>query len=275
MTLPVYDDAISRMIESFKDPTFRISGPLISSLAVMLIVLVAAIIVGIQARHHDPMKAPKGLLGLASGFVEWIDSWGEGVMGRHPGNFSGYFLCLFCYLFLAFLWSVTGFPSVIDNLIFPLSLSLVMFVIIQFLGLRHSKWHYFHRYVEPVAFFLPVNLITMWSPIISTTLRMFGNATAGTVVIGLVNWALKNVSVMLFSGLAAGYANPLDSPAAVFFAWIPIGILNLYFGLFSAYIQTLVFASLNGVWFSQELPEENPMGTVVQATRPAGEQSKA
>jgi F0F1-type ATP synthase membrane subunit a len=48
---------------------------------------------------------------------------------------------------------------------------------------------------------------------------------------------------------------------------LPIAVLNLYFGLFSGYIQTLVFASLNGVWIGTEMPEDRAMGIASQATR--------
>ena len=271
---PVFaGDPLSDMINGLQDPTFRISGPLISSLTVMAIVLIFAIVIGIQAHFQDPLKPAKGPLALAMWFIEYLENWGRGVMGRDPGNFTGYFFCLFSYLFMAFIWSITGFPSIIDTLVMPLALSLVMFVIIQYLGLRHQKWRYFHRYIEPIAIFLPINLVTMWSPIISTTLRMFGNCLAGSIIIGLINWALKNISVMLFSGLAVGYASPFDSPAAIWLSFIPIGVLNLYFALFSGYIQTLVFSSLNAVWFSAEMPENDPMGTVVQVTR--GSEDKA
>ena len=262
----VLGDPINDMIESFKDSSFRVSGPLISSLAIMAIVAILAIIVGILARHHDPMKPSRGLLGLAEGFISWLENWTEQTMGRKAGNWPGYFLCLFTYLFLAFIWSITGFPSVIDTLVMPLALSLVMFVIIQYNGLKYQKLRYFHRYVEPIAVFLPVNLITMWTPVISTTLRMFGNCLAGGVIIGLINWAMKNVSVSMINSIT-GQAYGLNSWAAVFFGPIPIAVLNLYFALFSGGIQTLVFASLNAVWFGQEMPEDDGMGIESQAIR--------
>ena len=267
-------DPLADMLESFKDPTFRIGGPTISSLVVMGIVAILAIIVGIQAHFHDPMKPSKGLLGLAEGFYAWLQEWTRGIMGREPGNWPGYFFCLFVYLFMAFIWSITGFPSIIDTLVLPLALSLVMFVLIQFTALRYQKFGYFHRYIEPIPLFLPINLVTMWTPIISTTLRMFGNCLAGSVIIGLVNWALKNVSVMIFASWAGSYANPLDSPAAIWFSPVFIAVLNLYFGLFSGYIQTLVFASLNGVWIGNEMPEDAAMGATSQAIRPAMNKEK-
>ena len=279
--LHVLGDPLSDTIASFQDSTFRLSGPTLSSLVVMFIVAVLAIIAGTQARFHDPMKHSKGLLGLAETFFSWIQDWTRNIMGREPGNWPGYFFCLFIYLFLAFIWSITGFPSIIDTWVLPLALSVVMFTLIQFTALRYQKFGYFHRYIEPIPLFLPINLVTMWTPIISTSLRMFGNCIAGSVVIGLVNWALKNVSINVFSGWAASYAaNPLypinaktgvlDNPAAIVFSPVVIAVLNLYFALFSGYIQTLVFASLNGVWISAEIPEDRVMGVTAQATRSQG-----
>ena len=137
-----------------------------------------------------------------------------------------------------------------------------MFVLIQATGIRYQKWGYFHRYIEPVTLWLPINLLTMWTPIISTSLRMFGNALAGSVIIGLVNWATKKLSLAIFGFL--GEAGMIFVGPAI------IGVLNLYFSLFSGFIQTLVFASLNAVWIGQEMPEDDPMGTDRQVARPEG-----
>ena len=137
-----------------------------------------------------------------------------------------------------------------------------MFVLIQATGIRYQKWGYFHRYIEPVKHWLPINLLTMWTPIISTSLRMFGNALAGSVIIGLVNWATKKLSLAIF-----GF---LGEAGMIFVGPVIIGVLNLYFSLFSGFIQTLVFASLNAVWIGQEMPEDDPMGTDRQVARPEG-----
>lgn len=283
MKMPLLSgNPLQDMIESFKKITwqdywanFRMSGTLLSSLLVMAIIMILAMIVGIQAKRQDPMKPSRGLLAFAEMGVDKLQNWTRAMMGgREPGNWPAYFLCLTVYLFMAFTWSLTGLPSIIDTLIFPLSLSVVMFILIHATAVRYQKWKYFHRYIEPIPIFLPINLITMWTPIISTALRMFGNALSGSVVIGLLNWALKNVSISIFSEWASSYmaatggARLLDTPAAIWLSPLPIGVLNLYFGLFSGFIQTLVFASLNACWITAEMPEANAMGTERQVTRP-------
>ena len=255
----VFDDVdpLKAMVDRFFN--FDVTGPVFSSLCIMLIVAVLAIVIGIKARRADPLKRPKGLLLLAEIYVSWLDTWTEDNMGVKTKYWAGYFMGLFSYLFIAFIWSITGLPSVMDYLVIPFSLSLVMFILIQFTALRYQKWGYFHRYVEPIKIWLPLNLITMWTPLISTSLRMFGNALAGSVVIGLINWVLKAISSKAFYFLGEAGSMVL-SP-------IPIAVLNLYFALFSGFIQTLVFASLNAVWIGQEIPATEAMGTKSQATR--------
>lgn len=263
MDFLTFDGALDKVVDAFKNgwSTFELTGPVIVSLLIMGIVALLSIYVGIRASFQDPLKRPKGLLNLAEMFVSWIDNWVVENMGVKPGtNWGGYFVALFSYLFLSFIWSITGMRSVIDYLLVPFTLSCIMFMIIQIVALKHQKFAYFHRYIEPVFFWLPINLITMWAPIISTSLRMFGNALAGSVILALIDWALQSLSAQLFAFMGEW--------GRIWLSPIPLAILNLYFGLFSGFVQTLVFASLNAVWIGAEIPSEEPMGVTEQVIRP-------
>jgi F-type H+-transporting ATPase subunit a len=88
---------------------------------------------------------------------------------------------------------------------------------------------------------------------------MFGNCIAGSIIITLVDWALQGVSASIFSAMG--------SWGSVFLSPIPIAILNLYFSLFSGFVQTLVFCSLNAVWIGQEIPHDEVMGQSSQVLR--------
>ena len=262
MTNVVYSSVIDNLVDTFTNgwSTFRLSGGVLSSLIIMALVAILAIIIGIQAKFANPLKPTKGLLKLAEIFVEWLEKWVMDNMGVEAGsNWAGYFMALFTYLFLSFIWGITGMHSVVDVLLIPLSLAIVMFVLIQVTALRYQRLHYFHRYIEPLVVWLPINLITMWSPIISTSLRMFGNCIAGSIIITLVDWALQGVSANLFSAMG--------SWGSIFLSPIPIAILNLYFSLFSGFVQTLVFCSLNAVWIGQEIPHDEVMGQNSQVLR--------
>ncbi len=256
-SLPTFASPIQEMMDRFFN--FDISGPVISSLAIMAIIAILCLIIFIKAKLANPLERPKGILLLAELFVEKMETWTEDNMGVRPGAWPGYFMGLFAYLLLAFIWSITGLPGPTSYLLIPFTLSLVMFTLIQVTALRYQKLSYFHRYIEPLKLWLPINLITMWTPIISTSLRMFGNSIAGSVVVGLISWVLRMLSASIFSAMGAW--------GQIFLAPIPIAVLNLYFALFSGFIQTLVFASLNAVWIGQEIVIDDPMGEVAQATR--------
>lgn len=245
---------------------FNPSGALISSLTVMVLVAILMTIVGIMARRQDPLKPSKGLLMFAEFLYEKVTNWMKANMGEGWESFTGYFMALWSYLFIAFIWGLTGLPSIMDNLFVPLSLALVMWFLIQKTALKFTRMHYFHRYIEPIFVFLPINIISQLAPIISTTFRMFGNAISGTIIIALVQFALNGLSSTIFGFMGAGLSSIWLSP-------IPTGVLNLYFGLFSGFIQTLVFCSLNAVWIANERPEQ-AMGIESQALRGPAE-SKA
>ncbi len=266
--IPLFYDTVDEKVAHMLD--FELEGPLLSSLIVMTVLLLVGAVIGLNAhlayKRGDYKKRPKGLLYFAEEYVNFVDRFAVNTMGSDVFElWGGYFFTLFAYLFVAFNISLFGLPGVIDWLAGPLSLSIIMFIIIQYQGLKWNKLSYFHRYVEPVFIFLPVNLITMWSPILSTTMRMFGNALSGTIIVGLIQWALSNASGALFGSLTsmaqANYIPIWDSDQStvwtqIFLAPIPMGILNLYFSLFSGGVQTLVFCSLNAVWFAAERPVE-------------------
>lgn len=264
-----YKDKIADM---FKFGWEYIDAPLFSSLFVMLVVMILATIIGIKAKkaikNEDYKRAPKGILFWADAYFSYLSKFVTNNMGSGASIYTGYFFTLFAYLFLAFNASLLGIPSVMDWLWAPLCLALVMFSLIQVVALKYQHWGYFHRYIEPIPVFLPINLVTMWSPIISTTMRMFGNCLAGSVIVGLLQWATSGLSNTIMN--AMGASSIIPGISAEWYSWwnsspywtgiwlspIPMGILNSYFSLFSGFIQTLVFASLTALWVAQERPND-------------------
>ena len=240
-----------------------IPGEVISSLIVILIILILSIIIAIQAHFQDPLKKPKGLLLLAEIGVKFFDGFAGELVGGALPNFGGFVMGVAVYLFLAFIFGLTGLPSPVTYMAVPLSLGLTTFLLIHFTSARFTKWRYFKRYVDPFPVFLPINLISMWAPLLSLTLRLFGNAVAGWVLLTIVESALRDASASLFnfmpvveSGIAVGNWNE------IFLSPIPTAILHAYFDLFSGLIQTVVFIFLTTIFVGQEIPEElivNPL----------------
>jgi F-type H+-transporting ATPase subunit a len=229
--------------------TTEIPGEVISSLIVVVIVIILAIIVGIMAHFADPLKRPKGLLHLAEIGVNYFDNFAKDLAGPAMPNFGGFIMGVAVYLFIAFIFGLTGLPSPVTYMEVPLSLGLTTFILIHVTSIRYTKWKYFKRYIDPIPIFLPINLISMWAPLLSLTLRLFGNAIAGWALLTIVESGLTSLSQQLFSFMETEWSG-------VFLAPIPLALLHAYFDLFSGLIQTIVFISLTTIFIGQEIPEE-------------------
>ena len=234
---------------------FDIPGEVISSLIVMLIVIILASIIGIRAHFHNPLKKPKGLLLIAEIGVNYFDGFVKDLTGTALPNFGGFIMGVAAYLFIAFIFGLTGLPSPVTYMAVPLSLGLTTFLLIHLISAKFTKWGYFKRYIDPIPVFLPVNLLSMWAPLLSLTLRLFGNAIAGWALLTIVECSLRDASAALFSFVPAGWNE-------LFLAPIPLAVLHAYFDLFSGLIQTIVFISLTAIFIGQEIPEEIQINTL-------------
>ena len=239
--------------ETYK--SFNPSGEIIIALGIIIVLIVLAIIVGILAKKADPLKRPKGLLKITEWAVEKLDAFTADTMGPGFENFGGILLGIIPFMFLSFIIGITGLPTPMNNLAVPLSLALVTFILIHYTSIRYTKWHYFKRFVDPIPVFLPMNLMSMWAPLLSMTLRMFGNAIVGWVLISLINASLESLSASLFSFMGAG-------AGSIWFVPIVTPLLHAYFDLFSGFVQTMVFVYLTSLFIAQERPEDIEAETI-------------
>lgn len=239
----------------FLDTSKGLSGEVISSLIVMGIIMILAFIVAIQAHYHDPLKKPKGLLFLTEVGINFFDRLVSEMMGPKFKGFGGYIMAVAVYLFIAFIFGLTGLPSPVTNLAVPLSLALCTFILIHATSVKYTKFKYFKRYIEPIPVFLPVNLISMWAPLLSMSLRLFGNAISGWALMSIVYSALQNLSGMLFSWAQIGEWNQ------IFIAPFITPFLHAYFDLFSGLIQTTIFIFLTMINIGLEAPEEDTVNS--------------
>ena len=233
--------------ETYK--SFNPSGEIIVALGIIFVLIVLAIIVGILAKKADPLKRPKGLLMLVEWAVEKLDAFAHETMGPGFENFGGLLLAIIPFMFISFTIGLTGLPTAMNNLAVPLSLALVTFILIHYTSVRFTKIHYFKRYVDPFPVFLPINLLSMWAPLLSMTLRMFGNAIVGWVLLGLINSGLESLSSLLFGFMGEGISS-------IWFVPIVTPLLHAYFDLFSGFVQTMVFVYLTALFISQERPDD-------------------
>jgi len=245
------------MLDKIKDiflgtPNGDSMRALLSSFIVMFSMLIIAIIATILSRKTDPLKRPKGFLFLFELGLKTFDGMVDELMGPRFKGFGGFIYAIALYIGLSFLIGLTGLTAPLTNLAMPLSLGLITFVLIHATAVRFNKIRYFKRYVEPIPVFLPINLLSMWAPLLSLTFRLFGNALSGWTLMSVVYFALESASQALFGFLGEGVSQiilaPFIAPA-----------LHAYFDLFSGLIQTIVFIMLTMLFISNEQPEDDEM----------------
>lgn len=243
----------------------EISAEVISSLIVIGIIIIIAIVIGIMAHFQNPLKKPKGLLLVVEMGVEFFDNFTKDMIGTRLSGFGGFVMAIAVYLFLSFIFGLTGLPSPTTNMAVPLSLGLISFFAIHFISMRYTKWRYFKRFIEPFPVFLPINLLSMWAPLLSLTLRLFGNALSGYVLMNIVYYSLESLSTMIFGSFIPG------DWSGIFIAPLIAPILHVYFDLFSALIQTTIFISLTTIFVGQEIPDEDEsMSSDIKLIREGG-----
>lgn len=225
----------------FSDDIFP--GELITSLIIMAVIAIFSFIVYFKSKKVDPLKKPKGIMLLAEMYVKMMDDLVCKNMGKQYRKIGGgIFGFLSAYLFLCMIIGLLGFESPVTYLYVPLSLGLSTFILIHATAAFYNRKQYFQRYVDPVWAFLPINLLSMWAPLLSISLRLFGNGIAGYVVLKLVYWAFENITIGVVS----------LAPAAV----VVTPFLHAYFDIVSGFIQTMVYTLLSMALVKNEVPED-------------------
>ncbi len=241
------------MLVDFNQIIDSLPGEILVSLIIIFLIFILSLTVFIKLKKADPLAKPKGLLHLAEIGVSSFDSLVKNQMGWRFKHMGGYFLAIALFIFTSFIFGLTGLPSPMGYYMVPFTMALFTFILIHFNRAKFRKWGYFHAFIEPFAPFLPINLISMWAPLISLSFRMFCNSLAGWAIMSICYYALQSVSASLFAFLPMGLNSIFIAP------WIT-SVLHLYFDLFSSAIQTLVFIMLSMIFIAQESPgDEEPV----------------
>ena len=121
--------------------------------------------------------------------------------------------------------------------------ALMVFVLITYNKFRSGgPLGYIKGYFQPIPVLLPFNIISEIATPMSMAFRHFGNIASGTVIMGLLRWALANLSYMIFSRLP-GVLGQIFGPIPLLQVGIP-AVFSIYFDIFSSLLQAFIFCML-------------------------------
>lgn len=207
----------------------------------------------IYSRKAKKMKAdddPRGIVLLVELIVKYIENMVVEVLGVKYKNLTIYLMYLILYILIGNWVSIIGLESQASSYTVTLSLALVTFVGIYYIGIKFQKWVFFKKYINPLE------IITQFAPLISLSFRLFGNIMGGAIILTL----LYGFTGQLWAKIPViGQANFLIGGIAPF--------LHMYFDLFTGSIQALIFGILTIVYWKLEMVTDQKSDVEVKLPR--------
>lgn len=222
------------------EPLFKISiagrelGITNSVVAQWVVMLVIFISVMLLTRKLN--NIPRGSQIWIEIIVEKINGLVKDNMGEKYLRFAPYIGTIMIYLLLLNLFGLTGFSPPTADYSVALGLALISFIVIQATAIKENGlMHYFGGLGKPYVFMLPLNMLERLVLPVSLSLRLFGNMTAGLIIVELLYRALEYISETMHLKI------PILQLA------IPVP-LHMYFDIFDGAIQMFIFVMLTMIF---------------------------
>ena len=219
--------------------TLWITTTHVSLLIVMILLTVFALFANRAIKKANPEDVPSPFLNVIELLVELIDGLTKSNMGKRGVRFSNYIGTLFAVVLVCNISGLFGLRPPTADYGVTLPLALITFVLIHYNGFKYEKAGHVTKLFQPVLL-TPINIIGEVATPLSMSLRLFGNILSGTVMMGLIYGLVPKLIQA--------------------FIWPALGVLHVYFDVFSGAIQAYVFCMLTMVFIAQNFPEDEAQG---------------
>lgn len=216
-----------------------IQPEIISSLIITALLCVFFIYAGRQIQKSDPLKKPRGIVLVVETVIQMFQNFFHTIFPdqKMENRLSPYFMALALFIFLSNISGLFCLESPTSNYSITLTISLITFTLIQLTAFKKKGlFTYIKELIWP-----PTNILSAFAPLISLSMRIFGNIVSGSILMSLVYAATGYVSGLLFSFIPINIVGPLIAP-----------VLHAYFDLFAGLVQTFIFITLSSVYITME-----------------------
>jgi len=196
-----------------------ITETIVNAWIIMLALIIFAVVARIKLRKFTDV--PKGFQNFIEMLIEMFDNLVRGVAGEKFMFLGNWYFMVFAFVLVSNICGIVGMRPPTADWATAFAFALATFFLIHFMGAKYRKGKYLKSFFEPVAFFLPLNIIGEIARPISLSFRLFGNVLGGMILMSLV------------------YSLP------IFVRFIIPSFLHAYFDLFSGALQTYIFCILS------------------------------
>lgn len=219
--------------------TLEIQQSIVVWLGICVVFAVFFYIAGRKIDKADPSKASTGIVYIAEEMVNLTLYVTQNNFKDKVYHYMPVFGTLMFMMVVANLIGLLGWQNPTCNVSFNGTLAVCSFLITQFHGIKKAgPVARFKELCEPYVFLFPLNIIGEVAPVISLTMRLFGNILAGYIITTLVY-------LLMYITLPFGVLGYIATP-----------FLHTYFDIFSGIIQTFIFFTLTSYFIGQQAVEQ-------------------
>ncbi len=214
-------------------------------------VLVALMMIGFAfAAKRNFERVPKGTQNFAEYIVEQLRTLVVGIVGHGGEKYVPLVGTVFIYILLSnLLGQIPGFHSPTANFSLTLALGLIVFVYVQFEGLKNNGVGHIVHFMGPklgkypllAPLMFPIEVISEGVRPFTLAIRLFGNIFGDEIILAV------------FAGL-------LGSMGLTALGWLPLQTPLLFLSLLTAVVQALVFSMLTCIYLSLVQPHHHHEG---------------
>lgn len=210
---------------------------LLTIIITTIIIVIISFIYNYKVKKMKPDDDPRGIVLVVELVIKYIEKVVVDIVGVKYKNLTIYLMYLILYILIGNWLAIIGLESQSSVYTVTLSLGLVTFIGIYYIGIKFQKIFFFKKFLVN-----PLELITQFAPLISLSFRLFGNIIGGSIILSL----LYGFTGKLWSAVpVVGQVNFLIGGIAPF--------LHVYFDLFAGSIQALIFGILTIVYWKLEM----------------------
>ena len=216
-----------------------IQPELIFSLIIITVLSIFFILAGRKIKAADSTMRPTGIVLVCVTGVKMIQDYMATLMpAQFSKNYYPYFAMMFIYIFISNISGLFGFEAPTSNYSITLAITIITFTLIQYNALKtKGVFTYIKDIIWP-----PTNILGTLAPLISLSMRLFGNIVAGSILLSLIYSFTGYLSEYVIN---FNFLGPLIAP-----------IFHAYFDVFAGFIQTLVFVTLSSILIALEVNED-------------------
>lgn len=210
-----------------------------------------------KIRKFDPLNVKGTFEVLTEAYFQFFENMvRESLREEDVETLAPIIMLLFTSIFIGNATALIGLKEVAFNSVFPIVWGVFMFILWNGYAIwKIGTLGYLKTYFSPNFVFAPVEVIGALSKVLSITVRLIGNISAGVLIVGIVMMIPNALIQFLTTNLQPIVGVGLSLLLSVIV--IPIvSALSFYFSLFSPLIQALVFSVLSLGNISVLLEEE-------------------